>query len=111
MWKNSVLRNTALKKAILCFCPPDKLIPFSSTTVSNPFGKSLRKTFSSHILGSGKSTLMNIMGLLDNFTAGEYIIDNINVKGLNDNQLSEIRNKTSYILAVCNDNYCFSSLI
>ncbi len=43
--------------------------------------------------GSGKSTLMNIMGLLDNFTAGEYIIDNINVKGLNDNQLSEIRNK------------------
>lgn len=43
--------------------------------------------------GSGKSTLMNLMGLLDSFTKGEYILDNVNVAGLNDNQLSEIRNK------------------
>ncbi len=43
--------------------------------------------------GSGKSTLMNLMGLLDSFTKGEYILDNINVAGLNDSQLSEIRNK------------------
>lgn len=42
--------------------------------------------------GSGKSTLMNIMGLLDNFTKGQYLIDDVNVMGLSDNQISEIRN-------------------
>ncbi len=43
--------------------------------------------------GSGKSTLMNIMGLLDDFTRGQYFIDNVNIKGLNDSQLSQIRNE------------------
>lgn len=43
--------------------------------------------------GSGKSTLMNIIGALDRPTSGEYILDNINVNGISDNSLSEIRNK------------------
>lgn len=42
--------------------------------------------------GSGKSTLMNMLGCLDIPTAGEYILDGINVSTLNDNQLAEIRN-------------------
>ena len=43
--------------------------------------------------GSGKSTLMNIIGALDRQTSGEYILDDIDVSQINDNNLSEIRNK------------------
>jgi putative ABC transport system ATP-binding protein len=43
--------------------------------------------------GSGKSTLMNILGCLDKPTEGSYYLNNKNVKKLNDNQLSEIRNE------------------
>lgn len=43
--------------------------------------------------GSGKSTLMNIIGCLDVPTSGSYILDEIPVNGLNDNQLAEIRNR------------------
>jgi len=42
--------------------------------------------------GSGKSTLMNILGALDRPTAGEYTLDDIPLSGMNDNQLSAIRN-------------------
>lgn len=42
--------------------------------------------------GSGKSTLLNILGCLDLPTTGEYLLDNVNVKSLNKNQLAEIRN-------------------
>lgn len=43
--------------------------------------------------GSGKSTLMNILGCLDTPTSGDYLLEDINVSGLNDNKLAEIRNK------------------
>ena len=43
--------------------------------------------------GSGKSTLMNIMGCLDAPSTGEYHLNGKNVSKLNDNQLSDIRNK------------------
>jgi putative ABC transport system ATP-binding protein len=43
--------------------------------------------------GSGKSTLMNIIGCLDKPTSGKYRLEGIEVDGLNDNQLAEIRNK------------------
>lgn len=43
--------------------------------------------------GSGKSTLLNILGCLDTPTSGEYIIDGINVKDLNNNALSTLRNR------------------
>lgn len=42
--------------------------------------------------GSGKSTLMNMIGCLDVPTAGEYVLDGINISTLNDNQLADIRN-------------------
>jgi len=41
--------------------------------------------------GSGKSTLMNIIGCLDVPTAGEYLLDGVDVSKLNDNELAEIR--------------------
>ncbi|MDA3837717.1 MAG: ABC transporter ATP-binding protein [Candidatus Delongbacteria bacterium] len=43
--------------------------------------------------GSGKSTLLNILGCLDLPTKGDYLLDGINVKSLNRNQLATIRNK------------------
>ncbi len=43
--------------------------------------------------GSGKSTLLNILGCLDLPTSGDYLLDNVNVKSLNKNQLADIRNQ------------------
>jgi putative ABC transport system ATP-binding protein len=42
--------------------------------------------------GSGKSTLMNIIGCLDLPTSGRYLLDGVDVRGLNDNQLAAVRN-------------------
>lgn len=42
--------------------------------------------------GSGKSTMLNILGCLDKPTEGDYILEGINVKSRNKNQLAEIRN-------------------
>ena len=43
--------------------------------------------------GSGKSTLMNLLGCLDAVSAGSYLIDGIDVAALDDDSLSEIRNR------------------
>ncbi|WP_338972475.1 ABC transporter ATP-binding protein [Fusobacterium nucleatum] len=43
--------------------------------------------------GSGKSTMMNILGCLDNQYEGRYILDGIDISKSNENELSEIRNK------------------
>ncbi|SQC70107.1 Macrolide export ATP-binding/permease protein MacB [Listeria fleischmannii subsp. fleischmannii] len=43
--------------------------------------------------GSGKSTLMNMIGCLDVPDSGSYQLDGVDVYRLNDNKLSEIRNK------------------
>jgi putative ABC transport system ATP-binding protein len=43
--------------------------------------------------GSGKSTLMNIIGCLDSPSSGEYILNNIAVAKMSDNELAEVRNK------------------
>jgi len=44
--------------------------------------------------GSGKSTLMNILGLLDTPSSGKYQIDGRDTKSLDDDQMSELRNRT-----------------
>ena len=43
--------------------------------------------------GSGKSTLMNIIGCLDRPTSGHYILGDIDVSRIDDDQLSEIRSR------------------
>ncbi len=43
--------------------------------------------------GSGKSTMMNVLGCLDNQAGGEYFLDNISIIGADDNTLTDIRNK------------------
>lgn len=43
--------------------------------------------------GSGKSTMMNILGCLDNEFEGEYILDEISVGKVNESEICKIRNK------------------
>ena len=43
--------------------------------------------------GSGKSTLLNIIGMLDVADEGEYILDGIPIKNLNETKAANYRNK------------------
>jgi putative ABC transport system ATP-binding protein len=43
--------------------------------------------------GSGKSTMMNIIGCLDRPTKGKYLLDGIDVSQLNRDELADIRNQ------------------
>ena len=43
--------------------------------------------------GSGKSTMMNIMGCLDPPSEGQYYLDGINISEMNDDEVSEIRGR------------------
>jgi len=41
--------------------------------------------------GSGKSTLLNVLGCLDRPTSGHYYLGDVDVSGMTDDQLSEVR--------------------
>ncbi len=43
--------------------------------------------------GSGKSTIMNIIGCLDVPTKGKYLLNGVDVSTMDDDELAEIRNK------------------
>ncbi|HRD71954.1 MAG TPA: ABC transporter ATP-binding protein [Aquimonas sp.] len=43
--------------------------------------------------GSGKTTFLNIAGLLEEFSEGDYLLDGVSVRGLNDDQRSRLRNE------------------
>jgi putative ABC transport system ATP-binding protein len=43
--------------------------------------------------GSGKSTLMNLLGCLDRSSKGSYHLDDVDISGLDRDQLADIRNK------------------
>jgi len=45
------------------------------------------------VSGSGKSTMLNVLGCLDKPTTGDYLLDGINVKTMNKDQLARLRNK------------------
>jgi putative ABC transport system ATP-binding protein len=43
--------------------------------------------------GSGKTTFLNIAGLLEELTSGEYLLDGVDVKSLDDKARSKLRNE------------------
>lgn len=43
--------------------------------------------------GSGKSTMLNILGCLDQPTAGDYFLDGTNVNSMNRDELARLRNR------------------
>ena len=43
--------------------------------------------------GSGKSTMLNILGCLDNPTNGDYFLDGVDVKTMDKDELARLRNK------------------
>lgn len=43
--------------------------------------------------GAGKSTLLHIIGCIDTFDGGSYVLDGIDVGKLNDSQLARLRNQ------------------
>ncbi|MDR0413306.1 MAG: ABC transporter ATP-binding protein [Dysgonamonadaceae bacterium] len=43
--------------------------------------------------GSGKSTLLNIIGILDTYDTGDYYLNNILIKDLNETKAAELRNR------------------
>ena len=43
--------------------------------------------------GSGKTTFLTIAGLLEAFSGGSYLLDGVDVSGMNDTQRSRIRNE------------------
>ena len=43
--------------------------------------------------GSGKSTMMNILGALDLPTSGRYLLDGIDVRALDEGRLADVRNR------------------
>lgn len=53
--------------------------------------------------GSGKSTFLAIAGLLESFTSGDYLLDGINVRDLDDDARSAVRNeKVGFIFQAFN---------
>lgn len=43
--------------------------------------------------GSGKTTFLNIAGMLEDFTSGEFVLDDVNIGQLTDNQRADLRNQ------------------
>ncbi|MDD3023100.1 MAG: ABC transporter ATP-binding protein [Syntrophomonadaceae bacterium] len=43
--------------------------------------------------GSGKSTMMNLLGLLDRPSEGSYLLDGMDVSNLSDNEYASLRNR------------------
>lgn len=44
--------------------------------------------------GSGKSTLLNVLGILDNYDLGEYYLNGMFIKDINETKAAQLRNRT-----------------
>src|SRR5512145_175626 len=44
--------------------------------------------------GSGKSTLLNVLGILDNYDSGEYYLNGMFIRNINETKAALLRNRT-----------------
>jgi len=44
--------------------------------------------------GSGKSTLLNVLGILDNYDSGEYFLNGMLIRDINETKAAVLRNRT-----------------
>lgn len=44
--------------------------------------------------GSGKSTLLNVLGILDNYDSGEYYLNGMLIRDINETKAAQLRNRT-----------------
>ena len=44
--------------------------------------------------GSGKSTLLNVLGILDNYDSGEYYLNGMLIRDINETKAARLRNHT-----------------
>jgi len=44
--------------------------------------------------GSGKSTLLNVLGILDNYDVGEYFLNGMLIRNINETKAAQLRNRT-----------------
>lgn len=49
--------------------------------------------FPSWVLRFGKSTLLNILGILDNYDSGEYYLNDVLIRDLSESKAAEYRNR------------------
>lgn len=88
---------TADRKAIIEVTNLKKNFYVGDVTVHALKGVSMKITEGDFVAimgasGSGKSTMLNILGCLDKPTEGDYKLDGISISEMNKNQLAELRN-------------------
>ncbi len=86
-----------MNKSVMQMVDLKKTYRMGETEVHALQGVSLNVDFGEFVAvmgpsGSGKSTLMNIIGCLDRPTSGQYILEGVNVSGLDRDRRAEIRN-------------------
>lgn len=90
--------NTSMTNTIIQLEGITKLYQMGEVTVHALAGIDLRIDQGEYCAimgasGSGKSTMMNIIGCLDRPTAGRYYLDGVEVAALDDDALAQIRNQ------------------
>ena len=95
---NSSQRGERSGEVIAEFVDVERHYQMGDTTVRALDGVSIRIHRGDYLAimgrsGSGKSTMLNLLGCLDRPTGGRYLLGGTDVSSLNDNALSEVRGR------------------